>query len=165
MEVRTPLSLLFLCLLTSGLWDWDKHPDIIHHFSHNHNSVMKTFNIYQYQVPGGHLESIKKGWSWPAFFFGWIWCFVKGLTMVGVIVLIVVIVLITISMQDEIGNVVGSLASFGLAIWLGVNGNRLREQKLLDEGYVQVGLIEASSPESAVANYQASTHNSAPMAS
>lgn len=84
--------------------------------------------------------------------------------MMGVIILIVVIILTAISMQDDIGNIVASLVSLGVAIWLGVNGNRLREQKLLDEGYVQVGLIEASSPESAVANYQASTHNAAPMA-
>ncbi|MEM0111894.1 MAG: DUF2628 domain-containing protein, partial [Candidatus Parvarchaeota archaeon] len=48
---------------------------------------MKTYNIYKH--PLGDIKAVKVGWSWPAFFFTWIWAFVKGLYVVGVILLII----------------------------------------------------------------------------
>ena len=46
---------------------------------------MKTFDVYQNRQ--GDTQAVKKGWSWPGFFFTWVWCFVKGLpgTALGIL--------------------------------------------------------------------------------
>ena len=36
---------------------------------------MKTFQVYKHPIAG--IEAIKVGFSFPAFFFGWIWMFIK----------------------------------------------------------------------------------------
>jgi len=38
---------------------------------------MKTFSIFEH--PTGQMEAVKNGWSWAAFFFGWIWTLVERL--------------------------------------------------------------------------------------
>ena len=38
---------------------------------------MKTFQVYKHPIAG--IEAIKVGFSFPAFFFGWIWMFIKKL--------------------------------------------------------------------------------------
>ncbi|MCY4487204.1 MAG: DUF2628 domain-containing protein [Deltaproteobacteria bacterium] len=45
---------------------------------------MKKFSILRHATSG--YEVVKNGWSWPAFFFTWIWAFVKKLWLIGVIV-------------------------------------------------------------------------------
>ena len=42
---------------------------------------MKQFNVYE--NPSGMKEAVKQGWSWPGFFFNWIWCFVKKMSGLG----------------------------------------------------------------------------------
>ena len=36
---------------------------------------MKQYKIFKH--PLGKIEAVKQGWSWPAFFFNWIWALVK----------------------------------------------------------------------------------------
>lgn len=38
---------------------------------------MKTFK--EYKSDEGEIVEIKQGWSWPAFFFGWLWGWNKHL--------------------------------------------------------------------------------------
>ena len=35
---------------------------------------MEKYAVYDRR---GELEAVKRGWSWPGFFFSWIWAFVK----------------------------------------------------------------------------------------
>ena len=51
---------------------------------------MKTFKIYEH--PAGNREAVKQGWSWPGFFFGPIWAFVKKMWGLGGVLLLVVII-------------------------------------------------------------------------
>ena len=36
---------------------------------------MKQYKIFENSL--GTIEIVKQGWSWPAFFFGFIWAFTK----------------------------------------------------------------------------------------
>lgn len=122
---------------------------------------MRKFNVYQFGTSNGHFEAVKDGWSWPGFFFGWIWAFVKGLNKLGALLLIGHVALFVISYQNELLNAVTSIVGFGIAIWVGAMGNKMRGQKLEEEGYTRVGTIDASSEEAAVATFESSVQAAA----
>ena len=52
---------------------------------------MHKYNVYKHPIIG--YEAIKQGFSWPGFFFTWIWAFVKKLWADGVILLLVTVIL------------------------------------------------------------------------
>ena len=43
---------------------------------------MKQYKVYKH--PSGSTEAVKQGWSWPGFFFGFIWAMVKKMWGLGV---------------------------------------------------------------------------------
>jgi hypothetical protein len=47
---------------------------------------MKTYNIYV--NPQGAGEAVKQGWSWPGFFFNFIWALIKRIWVLGVVLMI-----------------------------------------------------------------------------
>ncbi len=95
--------------------------------------AMKIYNIYKNL--SGQVEAVKQGWSWPGFFFTWIWCFVKGLHGLGAGLLIAWLIGRIVSVENEAMSALTSLASLGISIWLGVSGNEMREKKLKQNGY------------------------------
>ena len=56
---------------------------------------MKTFQIYKHPI--SDIEAIKVGFSFPAFFFGWIWMFLKKLWVLGCIYLFLQFLIITLN--------------------------------------------------------------------
>ena len=48
---------------------------------------MKQYKIFENS--SGSRETIKQGWSWPAFFFGFIWAFVKKMYLLGIGLIVV----------------------------------------------------------------------------
>ena len=103
---------------------------------------MKNFNIYE--NPEGIPEAVKKGWSWPGFCFTWIWCFIKGLGVLGSIILAFTFfgIIVTISYPSEemsrfghyptpptppIVGILFSIMPFIISIWLGLTGNKKRK--------------------------------------
>ena len=42
---------------------------------------MNHYKIYENQQR--MQEVVKIGFSWPGFFFSWLWCFIKGLVSLG----------------------------------------------------------------------------------
>ena len=118
---------------------------------------MKQYNIYV--SPLGGREAVKLGWSWTGFFFVWIWCFVTKLNVHGVGILIINI---SLGYFEIIGGDLFKLIGWGVAaiilIWLGSEGNKLREKNLLKRGYEKQSSNKASSPEGALALY-AKEHN------
>lgn len=119
---------------------------------------MKTFIVYQYQNAGGHLEAVKSGWSWPGFLFHWVWAFVKELNMLGVLLLFIYVVVYLLAYVNYTVGILAALLQLGVSIWVGVKGNKQREQKLVNEGHVKVGTIEASSERVAVRKFGADMH-------
>ena len=128
---------------------------------------MKNYNIYKH--PDGKIEAVKQGWSWPAFFFGWIWALIKQLWMVAVLIIAyaiissIVIQLMTPSYdyyeyggedlsQAFLLQSISLLIQLGIAIFLGVKGNSLREANLIKRGYECIGNINAVNPDSAISD-------------
>lgn len=128
---------------------------------------MKNYNIYKHS--DGKIEAVKQGWSWPAFFFSWIWALIKQLWMVAVLIIAyaiissIVIQLMTPSYdyyeyggedlsQAFLLKSISLLIQLGIAIFLGVKGNSLREANLIKRGYECIGNINAVNPDSAISD-------------
>ncbi len=108
---------------------------------------MKQFLILRH--PDLDLEAVKKGWSWPAFFFTWIWAFVKRLWLIGVIVLLFGILASSIPEAWLVGELL-------ISIVMGAKGNELRVKRLQETGYEKVATVEARTPDGALAAHLAS---------
>ena len=111
---------------------------------------MKQFSILQHPALG--LEAVKNGWSWPAFFFTWIWAFVKKLWLIGVIVFLFGILASSIPEAWLVGELI-------ISIVMGAKGNELRVKRLRDLGYEQVATVGARTPDEALAVHLASQGN------
>ena len=111
---------------------------------------MKQFSILQHPALG--LEAVKSGWSWPAFFFTWIWAFVKKLWLIGVIVFLFGILASSIPEAWLVGELI-------ISIVMGAKGNELRVKRLRDLGYEQVATVGARTPDEALAVHLASQGN------
>ncbi|MBE3102285.1 MAG: DUF2628 domain-containing protein [Firmicutes bacterium] len=120
---------------------------------------MKQYKVFK--NPSGSIEAVKQGWSWPAFFFSFIWAMVKKMWRIGVGVLIgclVVGFIIGLIFSDagsaKAGDLLINIFAIILNIIFGVNGNSWREKNLLSRGFEQVGTVTAANPESAVALHE-----------
>lgn len=114
---------------------------------------MRTYKIFT--SPDGTDEAVKQGWSWPAFFFTWVWAFLKKLWLRGVGTLILVFLagmaelLQVPAVTDAEGGIVG-LVGLLVALVYGSEGNEWRETVLLRRGYRTQGVVEATTPLEAV---------------
>ena len=113
---------------------------------------MKQYKIFKH--PSGNSEAVKQGWSWPAFFFSFIWAMVKKQWALGFAVLVGFFVLGFIigavgggDSSDAIINVIALIIN----IVFGINGNSWREKNLISRGYEQADTVTAANPEGAVA--------------
>ncbi len=134
-------------------------------------NAVKQYKIYE--NPLGLREAVKQGWSWPAFFFTWIWALIKKMNVVGGSVIggiLVATVLFGVAGQGNHGDDANreaatspageifewffSLVMLALPVFFGVNGNAWREENLILRGYQLVGTIDGASDEAAIALYQ-----------
>ena len=120
---------------------------------------MKLYEIYT--SPLGKMEAVKQGWSWPAFFFGWIWACIKKMWAlgIGIIVglLIVLLIFIVAGTDEVIVNGFFIFANIVIAIVFGVRGNSWREKNLLSRGFSLAATESAGNPEAALALHASST--------
>ena len=120
---------------------------------------MKTFQVYKHPIAG--IEAIKVGFSFPAFFFGWIWMFIKKLWGYGCLFLFLQFLFLgfnemaTTAMEDgEFGMFFFAFA-FGAAMLVtaGINGNKWWSENLLKRGFKNEATIQASNKDAALALY------------
>jgi hypothetical protein len=115
---------------------------------------MKRFDLYENERNPDELEAVKQGFSWPAFFFGWIWAFVKRMPLVGA-------VLLAIDVGFAVGERVlpdeGLAADLAFLAWLAVGvvcgayGNAWRRGALERRGFELAETVSAESPDQALA--------------
>lgn len=112
---------------------------------------LKEFSVYE---NSGVYEVVKKGWSWPGFFFWWVWAFIKRLWLVGVISIVIVISL-TLAIQEliikskhEIEIMILILKSLVMIIF-GLLGNTWIENKVQANGFKFVGTVTAKNVDQA----------------
>jgi len=80
----------------------------------------------------GETREIWEGFSWPAFLFGWGWCFFKGLWIPGLVVLAFNLVGLAV------GYDAGVFALIISSVILGLFGNNLFANMLLEQGFEPV---------------------------
>ncbi|KAA8998462.1 DUF2628 domain-containing protein [Affinibrenneria salicis] len=114
---------------------------------------MKTFDIYRHPVLG--YQIVKRGFCWPAFFFGIIWLLVKRLWLAaGLIVGFLILVGIgseLIGLDDNAIDHLFNLLGLGVAVTLGSQGNSLRSKNLQSKSYTLVRSVQAQNPSAALA--------------
>ena len=124
---------------------------------------MNKYKVYKHSVLG--YEIIKEGFSWPSFFFTWIWAFLKKLNTQGAILLPVVFIANSLglaltagrnssdlSRPDVWANIILSLILiFGPSVFVGKKGNSWREKSMTQRGFELKEEIEAESVDSVLA--------------
>jgi hypothetical protein len=119
-------------------------------------------NYHIYKNPHGATEAVKQGWSWPAFFFSWIWAFSKGLNTIAMAILVgmfAIIILIPGADSEKAFIGVGGML---VSLWLGAEGNEWKEKDLWKKGYKQIKTIFAETPEGAIASLTKSSLKDSP---
>jgi len=98
----------------------------------------------QYRIwknPSGVTESVKQGWSWPAFLFSGLWAVAKRMTLLGICMilggLVIECAMAATRVDDEDGILLLALISL-LSLFFGANGNSWRERHLVKRGFVPV---------------------------
>jgi hypothetical protein len=111
---------------------------------------MHKYRIYNREK--GEIRAVKQGWSWPAFFFSWIWAFTKGLIAIGVGVIVYLNFLDRIFSRE----LLGILATLACDVWLGVKGNKFVENNLIKKGFKFTGTVYAATAKGAIAYFLSS---------
>lgn len=120
---------------------------------------MKRFKIFKH--PTGTIEAVKQGWSWPAFFFGFVWAMMKKMwtLSIGVVLAILIIGFITgVAASEEMGEAIINGLGMTANLMFGVHGNSWREESLISRGFMVQKTISAASSRAAVALYLKNEH-------
>lgn len=113
---------------------------------------MKHYRIFEH--PAGNIEAVKLGWSWPAFFFGFLWALAKKMWWLGGCIFAAFFLAESLDASvDEALDGLITVAALVLAFIFGLNGNRWRENNLQSRGYDYKETRTAENPEGATALY------------
>src|SRR5882762_6087440 len=112
--------------------------------------MKRTFEVYTHPLRDG--RAIKRGFSWPGFFFPPIWALTKRLWLTGTILLIISAVLTMLSR----GLIPSSplfviLLMLGYRLVVGLKGNSWLRKAIEDRGYSYCCSIRANSSADALA--------------
>ncbi|MDY0275873.1 MAG: DUF2628 domain-containing protein [Desulfomicrobium sp.] len=113
---------------------------------------MKQYKIFTH--PTQAMEAVKQGWSWPGFFFSFIWALVKKQWVLGFGVLIGIVglgYLVDAFIQDtDLGERMINLFALAINFVFGMKGNSFREGNLISRGYQLVNTVAAKNPKGAM---------------
>lgn len=119
---------------------------------------MKTYKIFS--NPQRQYDAVKQGWSWPGFFFSFIWALIKKMWWLGIGLFVLFFLLgviegaIELSSGEEAAmgtSGISGLLSIITSIIFGINGNKWREQKLITRGFEYIDTINANNADAAIA--------------
>jgi len=98
-------------------------------------------------------ELVKEGFSWPAFFFGFVWALCHRLWLVAAALIALGALLGAALEQFNLGPIAVSLTFFAFAVLVGLMGNDWRRAALNRRGYGEDGVVTASDMETALRRY------------
>jgi hypothetical protein len=114
---------------------------------------MKRFVIYERDSDSSEAEAVKRGFSWPAFLFGWVWGFANRLPVHGGVMLAISIGFLTAEQMlptEGLGTEISIALFWAYSIVLGAYGNSWREESLRSMGFDEVATVEAGSADDAI---------------
>ena len=123
---------------------------------------MRVYTVHVPRKPWRDLRAavatavaVKDGFSWPAFFFSFVWALTQRLWLVALVLFVVEMVLmIPFAYLDGLTETAGSLGVMLVVGWL---GNDLKRWGLARRGLAEQGAVLAESGEEAVKRYFAET--------
>jgi len=98
----------------------------------------------EWKDPAGMTESVKLGWSWPAFLFGGLWAIAKRMTLIGICTLLgglAISYTIAATLNDE-DDILWLVSTILVSLFFGANGNSWRERHLRKRGFVPSDIEE-----------------------
>jgi hypothetical protein len=111
----------------------------------NENKKFKTYDIYEHPI--GTIEAVKKGWSWPAFFFTWIWALSKKMYLFGGLAAIATVI------PGFIPGLGGWFYFIFFTFFFGLIGNDTRRTNLRKRGFELIATLTGETPEGAIAAF------------
>ena len=112
---------------------------------------MSQYKIYEHPI--GTKVAVKQGWSWPAFFLGFIWAYSKRMYVLASCFLIITIILIYAIGFTGTGGIIQNVLSLFASTVFGLLGNEWHESNLRTRGYEYLDTVNAESGEGAIANH------------
>jgi hypothetical protein len=95
--------------------------------------------------------AVKDGFSWPAFFFSFLWALTQKLWLIAVILFLAEL---AVGLVTDMLDVATAIAiSLGVMLIVGWIGNDLKRRGLARRGLVEQGVVMALSREEAVRRY------------
>lgn len=121
----------------------------------NTSGGMRTFDVYEHSTLG--YEAVKRGFSWLAFIFTWIWAFIKkiwnyGLAFIGITLVLVVAENAFAQRGSQDGVLIMIILQLSVVVYFGLKGNDWRNANLKMRGYEHVGTLQAKTPDAAIAS-------------
>ncbi len=101
----------------------------------------RTHSVYTH--PDGRREIIKHGFSWPAFIFGPLWAWRRGMVslgfgLLGIHLSLQMIPMIFIDFMMEGGILLDLIVSLSVLAWIGGRGNTWLRKSVLTRGFTLV---------------------------
>jgi len=109
---------------------------------------MRSFLIYENEE--GEIVAIKKGLSWTGFLFGIYWAIFNRIWYMIIIHLGIVAMLTYFELSNE---VLVQRVQIIMSIIYFINGNAMKEQRFIDEGYTFKRRLEAEDSKIAIERY------------
>jgi len=106
---------------------------------------MRQYSILKNEE--GTVKAIKQGFTWPGWFFTWIWCLVKKLYIHAVAFLVLNILVGLFTSGYGIGYFAGHIVIMEL---VGFKGNKFLEEKLIKNGFEYIDTVSAKNSKSAI---------------
>ena len=128
---------------------------------------MKAVAVYRHSQKGS--KSVKTGFSWPAFFFLWIWAFTKGLIGIGALLLILWLTIhglylfARMSALDHTG-ITYICVLLATATFVGLSGNKWYRNSLIKQGYKLANRAPTNSAKAADYEAKSAAHTKDPAA-
>jgi len=116
---------------------------------------MRVYQIFKHPERG--VQAVKRGYSWPAFFFTWIWALTRRLWLAGGLLFLCSIFLGIFNRALGMRSWEFSLAvDIVLSLFVGARANLWRSNALENRGYRHLGAMNARGPQDALAKVAAS---------
>jgi hypothetical protein len=98
-------------------------------------------------------QLVKEGFSWPAFFLGFVWALSNKLWIVAASLVAITLVLGVVFDELNLDEITTTIIFFAIAVLVGFLGNDWRRMSLRRRGYRDSGVVTAPNMETAIRRF------------